>query len=65
MGPKCLNRIPLCTRMDLRTTLSKIHSKTIVFITKVATKAITQMTRLVVKNIIRKEKILKLMPLEK
>ena len=65
MGPRCLNRILPCTRMDLRTTLSKIHNKMIVFITKVATKAITQMTRLVVKNIIRREKILKTMPLEK
>ena len=63
MARKCPNRIALATRMG--SIQSRIHNRTIVFITRVTTKEITSMIQAVVKNIIHPGKIIKSLPLEK
>ena len=63
MARKCPNRIALATRMG--SIQSRIHNRTIVFITRVTTKEITSMIQAVVKNIIPREKIIKSLLLEK
>ena len=63
MALKCQRTIALATRM--RSILSRIHSRTIVFITRVTIKEATSTIPAVVKNIIPREKILKSLLLEK
>jgi len=57
MALKFQRTIALLTRMGY--ILSKIHNKTIVFITRVTTKEVIWMIRAVVKNIIPLEKTIK------
>jgi len=63
MALKCQRTIALATRMG--SILSRIHSRTIVFITRVTIKEATSTIPAVVKNIIPREKILKSLLLEK